>query len=166
MFQDEARFGRINEIKKCWAPKGIRPEVIKQIVREYTYAYGAVSPKDGKSDFLILPFMRACDMEIFLKEISKRYSNELILMFMDKAPSHRQLKVPKNIIIEHIPSYCPQLNPTENIWDEMKEKYFTNLVFDSMDAVENRLVEACRYFEANHSLIHSITGFNWILCHT
>ena len=51
MFQDEARFGRINEIKKCWAPAGIRPEVIKQIVRKYTYAYGAVSPADGESVF-------------------------------------------------------------------------------------------------------------------
>ena len=43
MLQDEARFGRINEPKRCWAPKGIRPVVLKQTVREYTYAYGAVS---------------------------------------------------------------------------------------------------------------------------
>ena len=163
MFQDEARFGRINEIKKCWVPKGIRPEVIKQIVREYTYAYGVVSPKDGKSDFLILPFMRACDMEIFLKEVSKRYSKELILMFMDKAPSHRQLKLPKNIIIEHIPSYCPQLNPVENIWNEMRRKFFANLAFNSMNAVENRLVEACLSFENNQNQVKSISGFNWIL---
>ena len=44
MFQDEARFGRINDPKRCWSPKRTRPTVGKQIIREYTYAYGAVSP--------------------------------------------------------------------------------------------------------------------------
>lgn len=51
MFQDEARFGRINEPKRCWCRPGFRPNVGKQIVREYIYAYGAFSPKDGEADF-------------------------------------------------------------------------------------------------------------------
>lgn len=34
MFQDEARFGRINDPKRCWCRKGFRPTVGKQIVRE------------------------------------------------------------------------------------------------------------------------------------
>ena len=51
MFQDEARFGRINDPKRCWSPKRTRPTVGKQIIREYTYAYGAVSPRDGAADF-------------------------------------------------------------------------------------------------------------------
>ena len=45
MFEDEARFGRITEPRRCWAPPGVRPEVNTQIVREYEYVYGAVSPK-------------------------------------------------------------------------------------------------------------------------
>ena len=163
MFQDEARFGRINKIKKCWAPAKIRPEVIKQMVREYTYVYGAISPLDGKADFLILPNMTAKLMEIFLREISRRYSKELILIFMDQAPSHKALKIPENIIIKNIPSYCPQLNPVENIWDEMREKYFANLAFDSMNEVENKLVEACLLIENNHKKVKSISSFNWIL---
>ncbi len=36
MFQDDGRFGRINEPRLCWAPKGIRPDVHLQFVREYT----------------------------------------------------------------------------------------------------------------------------------
>lgn len=59
MFQDEARFGRISDPSSCWAPKGIRPEVAKQIIREYTYAYSAISPLDGSMDSLILPDMYA-----------------------------------------------------------------------------------------------------------
>ena len=53
MFQDEARFGRINETRRCWV-QGARPTVPCQIVREYTYAYAAVCPFDGTLDSLSL----------------------------------------------------------------------------------------------------------------
>ncbi len=88
MFQDEARFGRINDPRRCWSPKGMRPTVGKQIIREYTYAYGAVSPRDGVSDFLILPVMTAVAMEIFLEEVARRHADEYILMIYDGAPCH------------------------------------------------------------------------------
>ena len=165
MFQDEARFGRINKIRKCWAPLGTRPEVPAQIIREYTYAYGAVSPKDGIFDTLILPFMDSVCMNIFLEEISKRHKNEYILMICDGAPCHSEgvLQIPHNMSIEKLPPYCPQLNPVENIWDEIREKFFKNYAFDSMDAVEDKLIKACRYLENNPCITKSISSFPWII---
>ena len=53
MFQDEAGFGRINKPKLCWCGNGIRPVVPCQRIREYVYAYGAVSPVDGELFSLI-----------------------------------------------------------------------------------------------------------------
>jgi hypothetical protein len=47
MFADEARFGRINNPRQCWAPTGIRPQVAAQLIREFTYLYGTACPKDG-----------------------------------------------------------------------------------------------------------------------
>jgi hypothetical protein len=133
MFQDEARFGRITDPKKCWAPKGTRPHVPSQIIREYTYLYGAVSPQDGKADFLILPSMNLINMEIFLQEVRQRYPDDYICMFVDGAPGHslKGLKVPDNMTIESIPAYSPDTNPTENIWDDIREKFFGNVVFNS-----------------------------------
>lgn len=165
MFQDEARFGRITDPKRCWAPKGVRPHVPSQIIREYTYLYGAVSPQDGKADFLVLPSMNLLNMEIFLQEVRQRYPDDYICMFVDGAPGHslKGLKVPDNMTIEKIPPYSPDTNPTENIWDDMREKFFGNVVFDSMKAVEERLCEAARAYEENHEKIKSITGWQWIL---
>ena len=88
MFQDEARFGRINDPKRCWSPKRTRPTVGKQIIREYTYAYGAVSPRDGAADFLILPVMTAVAMKVFLDELARRHDGQYILMIYDGAPCH------------------------------------------------------------------------------
>jgi hypothetical protein len=165
MFQDEARFGRITDPKRCWAPKGTRPHVPSQIIREYTHLYGAVSPQDGKADFLILPSMNLINMEIFLQEVRQRYPDDYICMFVDGAPGHslKGLKVPDNMTIESIPAYSPDTNPTENIWDDIREKFFGNVVFNSMDAVEEHLCDAARAYEENHEKIKSITGWQWIL---
>ena len=51
MLEDEARFGRITDPKRCWGPLGIRPRVNQQIIPEYTYAYGAGSAVDGQVIF-------------------------------------------------------------------------------------------------------------------
>jgi transposase len=165
MFQDEARFGRISDPKRCWTPPGVRPHVGIQLVREFTYAYGAVSPSDGVSDFLILPSMTAEVMNLFLAEVARRHPKEYIFMLYDGAPCHSPtaLAIPENMMVKTLPPYCPELNPTEHLWDEIREKFFPNLVFQSLAAVENQLVEAVLYLENNPSIVQSITGFPWIL---
>ena len=115
-----------------------------QIVREYTYAFGAASPHDGTLDTLVLPVVTAEAMSIFLAEEARRHPEEFILMVLDGAGRHRanSLVVPENMRLEALPPYSPQLNPMEHIWDEVREKWFANEVFDSLDGVEDRLVEA------------------------
>lgn len=105
MFQDEARFGRISTPRSCWAPPNCRPQVAKQIIREYIYAYGAVCPWNGIAHFLILPNMLASTMEVFLTEVAKRHSKEFIFMIYDGASCHNQgsLKIPENMATEKRP---------------------------------------------------------------
>jgi hypothetical protein len=165
MFHDEGRFGRINEPRRCWAPTGIRPDVHVQFVREYTYAYVAVSPHDGVMDSLILPVVNAEAMSIFLDEVATRHPDEFIVMVMDQAAWHKanDLVIPENICLIWQPPYSPQCNPVENIWDEIREKWFPNLVFKSMRAVEDTLVEALVTLENDHERTQSIAGFEWIV---
>jgi transposase len=165
MFQDEGRFGRISTPSSCWAAKGARPVVHKQIVREYTYSYAAVDPKEGEVDSWILPDMYATTMSVFLKELSNRHLKHLILLIMDGAPCHRSgdLVVPENIQIVKLPPYSPELNPSEHLWDAMREDYFRNVTFESMDDVEETMVTSLLKLEADKERIKSMTGFPWIL---
>lgn len=66
------------------------------------------------------------------------------LQFMDQAGWHKakDLKVPANMSLVWLPAYSPQCNPAEHIWEEIREKWFNNKVFDSLDAVEDTLVDA------------------------
>jgi len=50
----------------------------------------------------------------------------------------------------------------EHIWDEIREKWFANEVFNSLEAVEDRLVEALVALENDQELVASTTGFDWI----
>ncbi len=165
MFQDEGRFGRINDPRRCWAPPCIRPSIGKQIVREFTYVYAAVSPIDGVLDSLVLPEVSAEAMSIFLQEISLRHIDESIIIFLDGAGWHKakNLKIPDNIKLSRLPPYSPELNPSEHIWEEIREKWFENKVFLSMDAVVDTLELALHTLEKDNERVHNLTGFDWVI---
>jgi hypothetical protein len=113
MFADEARFGRMNRPRPCWAPKGVRPEVPCQLIREFTYLYGAVCPKDGTCVFLILPSADTECFQIFLDTLGKKYPRSHFLLFVDGAGNHisGDLVIPSNITLSPLPAYSPELNP-------------------------------------------------------
>ena len=94
LFEDEARFGRISDPRRCWAPAGIRPEVSVQRVREYEYAFAAVSPQDGALDTLVLPAVNTEAMSLFLAEVSQRHANEFLIVVLDGAGWHRAKRLP------------------------------------------------------------------------
>jgi transposase len=60
------------------------------------------------------------------------------------------------------PPYSPELNPQENIWDEIREKIFKNYALKSMDEVNDKLDEAALYIKRNQKLVKSITSFPYI----
>jgi transposase len=38
-----------------------------------------------------------------------------------------------------LPPSSPELNPVEHLWDEIREKFFHNKAFNSLDALEDHL---------------------------
>lgn len=164
MFMDEARFGRINRPVRCWAPAGARPVIDCQMVREYLYAYGAVCPADGDLVSLVLPSMHAACFELFCAEIAVRHPDELVILVCDGAASHTtaELVLPENLRILTLPAYSPELNPTEQLWDLIRERWFSNVAHDSIDAVEDTLVAGLRALEADPDTIRTLTHRDWI----
>jgi transposase len=165
MFADEARFGRINRPRPCWAPIGIRPEVASQLIREYIYLYGAVSPKDGTCVYLIMPRSDRESFQAFLNVLARKFARQDILLVLDGAPNHRSsdLVLPDNVSLLFLPPYAPELNPKENLWDEIREKIFKNYALKSIDAVRTKLEQAIVYIESNPETVKSITSFPYIL---
>lgn len=49
------------------------------------------------------------------------------------------------------------------LWDEVREKFFHNRLFNGMDALENQLELALSTLEHDHPRVHSITSWSWII---
>ncbi len=104
-------------------------------------------------------------MNLFLKEIGRVYRKEQVILFCDQASSNRAqaLAIPKNIQMEPLPPYSPQLNPVEHLWDDLREKYFPNLLFDSIDRLEDHLCNALKSIQARRAYTKSLCGFSWLV---
>ena len=128
------------------------------------YLYGAVSPKDGVCVYLIMPTSNTACFQAFLDVLARRFARQDILLVLDGAPNHRcgQLTLPDNIKLLYLPPYSPELNPKENLWDEIREKIFKNYALNSIDAVRAKLKQAILYIEHNRKLVRSITSFPYI----
>lgn len=163
-FQDEATFGRINKTGAAWAPKEIRPIVKIQKVRQFLHAFSVVFPHTGENFSLIMPVMTAEAMDIFLSNLSEQYKGNRCILITDQAPWHTKALHTKydNIRIIELPPYSPELNPTENFWDHIRENFFKNQCFSSIDHVEDRLIEAFQSASDDKASIQSLTLFSWI----
>jgi DDE superfamily endonuclease len=165
MFQDEARFGRMVRIRRCWAPVPLRPTVSNGYEREFVYVYGAVSPIEGELDWMICPKMNTGRMGEFLAQIHAAHPDEFIIMVVDGASSHvsKELIIPENIRLLRLPPYAPQLNPQEHIWDELREKEFPNCVFADLASVTQQLHAGLPRLAADSVRLRSISTWPWII---
>jgi len=142
----------------------VRPVVDAEHIREYLYAFAAVSPHDGQLSSLITDRVDANTMSIFLAQVAAEYPNDEILMVLDGAGWHHanDLQVPPTMQLLFLPPYSPQLNPVENLWDDLREKHFINRCFSSLTAVRENLCTALRELHYDQQRTKSITGFPWI----
>jgi hypothetical protein len=164
MTQDEGRFGRVNIPKSSWAPIGIRPLVPKQIIRQSFYVYAAICPSLGKMSSLILPNANTEMMNMFLDNVSKDFNDNEIIMQIDGAGWHKSidLKIPKNIHFIMQPPYSPEVNPTEHLWDEIREEYMHNRIFDSLDETMDRVCYGLNDLTSKPEYLKSMTFFPYL----
>ncbi len=159
-FEDEGRFGRISREMYCWVKKDMVPAVARQMVREYVYAYSAIAPQTGDCFSMIAPCCNTEAMNSFLVQLSNQYQDYRIVMLLDKAGWHisKNVRLPDNLLLMHLPPYSPELNPVELLWREIRRKYFHNKIFNSLDDVEDTLAVALAACHQNPSKVQQLSA--------
>ena len=149
---------------RAWAPPGVRPLVPRRIEREYGYAYAAVAPHEGALVSLVLPEVNAELMTLLLAEVARRYPKDFILMVLDGAGWHKagELIVPAQMRLEWLPARSPELNPVEHLWEELREKWLGNRLFDEQAAVDRQVAAGLASLEKDPKRVASLAGFSWI----
>jgi len=135
-FQDEARFGQQGTLTHVWAPRGSRPQVVKQTEYDWIYLYGAVNPRNGDSVALLAPTVNTFVMNQHLRMISEHVGPDVqVVLVLDQAGWHvsKGLNVPENITPLPLPPYSPELNPIERLWSWLKSHQLSNRLYADYD---------------------------------
>ncbi|HJS99528.1 MAG TPA: IS630 family transposase, partial [Terriglobales bacterium] len=133
-FADEARIGQKNKATRRWARRGTRPSAPSDQRTGSTHIFGAICPARGIGAGLVLPFCNSTTLSLRLAEISQAVSDGAhAVVLLDQAGWHTssELAVPANISLLPLPPKSPELNPTENIWQYLRDNWLSNRVFDS-----------------------------------
>ena len=111
-----------------------------------------------------MPTSNTACFQAFLDVLARKVARQDILLVLDGAPNHRcgDLALPDNITLLFLPPYSPELNPKENLWDEIREKIFKNYALKSITAVRAKLRQAILHIERNPEIVKSITSFPYI----
>ncbi|MGK7886120.1 MAG: transposase [Crocosphaera sp.] len=147
---------------------------------EYLWLYGLIEPKTGNSFFYEFSHLDTPCFEKFLELFSQQYPDEVHIIQLDNGRGHLglDLSIPNNVIllfqlpthlelnsrwkaaVHSAPPYCPEVNPIERFWKEVK-KFLKNKVFDSLDFLRRILRNILAGFSQKD--IASITGYDFIL---
>jgi len=161
-FQDEARVGQQGRLTRIWGEKGKRLRLMKGLDFEYAYIYGAICPERDCGEAIVIKSIGKEAMQHHLEAISQRIpEGRHGALVMDKAPWHRSLKVPQNITIIHLPSYSPECNPHENIWEYVRGNFLSNPTYKDLDHIVDVCCQAWNYLCQEKGRIASIGSRQW-----
>jgi len=113
---------------------------------------------------LILPWANKEMMNIFLRQVAEDFSDYFTLMLADQVGWHiaQKSEVPEYIRLIKLPPRSPELNPSEHIWEELREKNFANRAFRDLDEVEDTLWQGLNDPAQQPEKLRSMTNFPYL----
>jgi putative transposase len=111
-----------------------------------------------------LPLCDSEAMNLHLAEIAKDVApGRHAVLLVDQAGWHTSAKldVPSNVTIMPLPAKCPELNPTENVWEFMRDNWLSNRIFLSYDDLLDHCCEAWNKLIAQPWRIMSLGMRQW-----
>ena len=160
--QDERRFGLLTVRRRRLTARGVQPIGAVQHVFEWFYVYGAVAPATGERFFLELPYLNAASFQLFVDAFAEAFSASLNLLLLDNSGAHtaQQLTLPANVRLVFLPPYCPELNPIERVWRDLKDDLAWQQ-FLSVDAQQDDVSQLLRAYDA--ATLQSLTGYAYLM---
>lgn len=158
------RLGQKNGLVRQWARTGTRPRQPKDQRYQSAYLFGAICPARGTGAALVLPRADTEAMQLHLEEISAAVApGAHAALLMDRAGWHiaGELAMPDNITPILLPPRSPELNPTENVWQYLRQTYLSNRVFETYDAILDAACEAWSRLVQTPDRITSIGMREW-----
>lgn len=161
-FCDEASVRSDFHSGTTWAPRGKTPVVRTTGARFSTNMISAISPR-GELRFMVVDGkLDAPRFITFLKRLVDRAERPVFLV-VDRHPVHRSAKVRKYVEstagalrLFFLPSYSPELNPDEHVWNHVKNHNIGKRIVAGPDHLKKLAISALRTLQ---KLPSTVSGF-------
>jgi transposase len=163
--EDEARLGLKPIARRVWSLKGRRPTSNGQAKFESLYVFGFAHPATGRNRTLILPKANTTTMGQALADFAGWADpgrRKVLVRIVDNAGWHvaGKLAVPPNVVLVHLPSCTPELQPAEPLWPLVREG-LANKTFPTLAALTEPLERRCRWLAVDTATVKGAVGFHW-----
>lgn len=161
MCHDELRAGTRTDSGCKWTPTGYRPYTPVQIGYKSLYLYLSLCPFTGQGYAAFLPKLNAKWFQWFVQQVDSCLDTKS-LFIMDGAKAHKAhlQKVP-NLVFQKLPPYCPELNPAERLFKEIRRR-LKNRVFSCLQQAQSRIQDILETLFEDTDTIISLCCFPYI----
>jgi transposase len=170
-FQDEAGVSLTAVLGKTWAPKGETPIVMTTGNRGSICVTSVISPV-GRMLFRLEKEKERINAEKhieFLQQVLQHHPKRKIVMIEDQARPHIAKKV-RNFVEQHkkrfalyyLPSYSPELNPDEHVWNYLKNQKLKAHSAQNMKDFKKLVLSKLRSIQMTTSLVTSFFNNTYV----
>ncbi len=162
--EDEHRYGLISVLRRCWTVKGYRVTVPRQNKYQWGYVYGAADIVTSNIEFLYAPTVSLGWTQAFLEQLVATDPEGIHIIIWDRAGFHPKVldgEFSESIRFLPLPSYSPELNPIEPLWDQVKNR-IANYAWKTLDDMEPAISEVLQPFWQNVKNVWSLLGNTWL----
>jgi putative transposase len=160
--QDESRVGLLTVRRRRLTARGVQPVGSVQHAFEWFYVYGAVAPTTGERFFLELPYLNAQTFQLFVDAFAAAFPDSLNILLLDNSGAHtaQQIRWPEHVRCVWLPPYCPELNPIERVWRDLKDD-LAWLQFIDLDGQQVYVGDLLQGYDA--PTLQALTGYPYLV---
>ena len=155
MFVDESGFYLLPFTSRTYAPKHETPILRHKLSREHLSLISGITEEGRLYIQKREHSFKGSDIVGFLQHLLQHIPGK-ILVIWDGAPIHRSKEVKKflaqgggkRIHLERLPSYAPDLNPDEGVWQYLKCVCLKNICCPDLKSLKKEVSRAISYFRS------------------
>ena len=157
-FGDEMRLGLIGQVRRRWAPRGVKLRQPVEFTYKWTYLNLAVNPMEGTLRWDWTPDMKAES----IAPVLKKWEEDLEAIVWDGAKGHQGSEY-DGVEISRIrqPPYSPELQPAERVFEYLRAR-IEGIVYGELEAKKEAVEDELRKLAACREKVRSLTCWDWI----
>ena len=147
VFFDESALSLTPNVRRSWAPRGQPPVLVhpfswKKASMAAAICYGLRGGGAQLAFHITAGNYDADTLIEVLAELRRFLAGEKVTLLWDGLPAHRSramrawLNTQRHwLVVERLPAYAPELNPTEGLWSSLKALELANLTSPTLAEV-------------------------------